>query len=116
MTGRTLRRDALPWAGLVAGLLGWSLSDQIASNLIQENCRLGGPLLVGGTGLLGALLALVGGWLSYGIWRRGPADGEAIGPGARRFIAGVSALAALIFLGAIVLQTIAGFIIPACHR
>jgi hypothetical protein len=116
MTGRSLRRDALPWAGLVAGLLGWALPDQIASNIIQENCRLGGPLLVGSTGLLGGLLALAGGWLSYGIWRAAPNNGEAIGPGTRRFIAGISALAALIFLGAIVLQTIAGFIIPACHR
>lgn len=116
MTGRTLRRDALPWAGLVAGLLGWALPDQIASNIIQENCRLGGPLLVGGTGLLGAMLALAGGRLSYGVWRATPAAGEAIGSGTRRFIAGVSALAALIFLGAIILQTMAGFIIPACHR
>ena len=116
MNGRTLWRDTLPWAGLIAGLLGWALPDQIASNIIQENCRLGGPLLVGGTGLLGALLALAGGWLSYGVWREARADGDAIGPGTRKFIAGVSALAALIFLGAIVLQSIAGFIIPACHR
>lgn len=116
MRPRLLQRDLLPWAGLVGGLLGWALPDQIASNLIQENCRLGGPLLVGGTGLLGALLALAGGWLSYRVWRTTASEPDAIGPGTRKFIAAVSALAALVFLGAIVLQTLAGFIIPACHR
>jgi hypothetical protein len=116
MSPRTLRRDALPWAGLVAGLLGWALPDQIASNIIQENCRLGGPLLVGGTGLLGALLALAGAWVSFGVWRGSSDDPAAIGPGTRRFIAGVATLAALIFLGAIILQTIAGFVIPTCHQ
>ena len=116
MNSQTLRRDALPFAGLVAGLVGWALSNQIASNLIQENCRLGGPLLVGGTGLLGALLALGGGWLSYRVWRGSSAGEDSVGPGTRRFIAAVSGLAALMFFGAIVLQTLAGFIIPACHR
>jgi hypothetical protein len=116
MNARSLRRDTLPWAGLIAGLLGWALPDQIASNIVQENCRLGGPLLVGGAGLLGALLALGGGWLSFGVWRAAPAEQEAIGQGTRKFIAAVSGLSALVFIGAIILQTIAGFIIPACHR
>jgi hypothetical protein len=117
MSARSAWREALlPWAGLLGGAIGWALAHQIASNAAQENCRLAGPLLFGGTGLLAALLAVGGGWLSFTVWRGTAAGEDAIGKGTRRFIGGVGAMAAAIFLGAIVLQTIAGFIIPACHR
>ena len=112
----TIRNRMLPWAGLIAGAIGWALPDQLASNLIQDNCRLGGPLLVGGTGLAGALLAIAGGWLAFLVWRASNEEQDVPGHGARRFIAGGRALAAGGGLGAILLQTIAGFIIPACHR
>jgi hypothetical protein len=117
MSARSAWQEALlPWAGLIAGASGWAASHQITSNAVQENCRLAGPLLFGGSGLLAAAIAVAGGWLSLGVWRSTPAGEAAIGKGTRKFIAGVGAMAAAIFLGAIVLQTIAGFIIPACHR
>jgi hypothetical protein len=105
----------IPWAGWAGGALGWVLSDQAGSDLAQWDCTRAVPPLMLAIGAAGALLALAGGFVSYRFWRRlaGPIDQPYAG--ARRFIAGTSALAAAIFLLAILFQTASSLIIPQCH-
>ena len=108
-------RDMLaPWAGLIGGACGWALTHQIGSDSIQDDCSVGHPLFVLGVGIAGAIILAAGAWLSYGLWRGSDAADDQPVAGSRRFIAGVSLMAAAIFLMAIVLQSLAAFIIPAC--
>jgi hypothetical protein len=105
----------VPWAGWAGGALGWVLADQAGSDLAQWDCTRAVPPLMLAIGGGGALLALAGGLVSYRLWRRfaGPTDQPYAG--ARRFIAGTGALAAGIFLLAILFQTVSSLIIPQCH-
>lgn len=107
-------RRLLPWAGWIGGILGWMVSDQTGSDLAQLDCTRAQPLPMLLIGLIGALLAIMGGVLSIDVWRR-PGATEQPYAGARRFIAGTGILAAGIFLLTILFQTISSLIIPPCH-
>jgi len=110
MSGRHSAVDHLmPWLGWIGGGLGWSLTHQIGSNSLFDDCRAGTPAFVIGISLAGLLIALLGGLASLAVWRRG--DSETRG---RRFVGGVGALFALLCGFAIVLQAIASLIVPMC--
>ncbi len=98
-----------PWLGLVGGACGWLLSHQAGSNSVFDDCRIGEGWFVILVGLLGLALALGGGLVSLTIWRRG--DGETEG---RRFMGLVGALLASLAAFAIILQSVAGLILPRC--
>ncbi|MBP2310604.1 hypothetical protein GBZ48_07180 [Azospirillum melinis] len=105
------------WAGWLAGPLGWLIQHQGGSNTVFWNCALGRPSLVVTLGVVGALVALAGGWLSWRAMRNaGPADAAAPGRGSQRFIAMLGVLAVLIFLVAIAGQTMAGIMLRGCGR
>jgi hypothetical protein len=117
MTG-TARRVAhyfVPWAGWVAGGLGWAISDQVGSDLAQANCAAADPLLMVTIAAIGAAIALAGGLVSLRHWRHSAADTGADQAGARRFLALVSSMAAGLFLVAILFQAASSLIIPRCH-
>ena len=101
------RKLLLPWAALIGAGLGWFVSQQIGSNLTFGGCARSGAIPVLLVGLAGLALAALGAWLSLGI-RRG--EGEEAG----RFVAGIGMLAGLLLGFAILLQTLAGLIIPRC--
>jgi hypothetical protein len=103
-----------PWAGWIAGILGWIASDQLGSDLVQLDCTRAdlAPMLA--IGIIGAAVAILGGLVSLRAWRR-PGQAQPVSVGARRLIAGTGTLAAGIFLLAILFQTTASFIIPQCH-
>ncbi|MBP2292892.1 hypothetical protein [Azospirillum rugosum] len=113
MMGR--RTSWTPWAGWLAGPLGWIIQHQGGSNTVFWNCTLGQPSLVVTLGVVGALVALGGGWLS---WRavRDVGSGETVEPhwGSQRFIGMVGVLVVLIVLVAIAGQTMAGLILRGC--
>ena len=67
----------VPWAGWIGGGLGWMLSDQIGSDLVQTNCAAADPLLMALIGIAGAVLAIGGGLLSFRHWRASGADTRA---------------------------------------
>ena len=93
-------------AMLAAGPLGWVLHQQLSSALEHFDCRNSGPAY----GVLAGLL--IGGTVfACGIdaWRT-----RARVTGAMRFLAGVGALSAAMFLFAIALQTLAALIVPVC--
>ena len=96
-----------PWAGLIGAALGWALDHQIGSDGIFYNCG-GGPVLTTIVGVLCLLLTLASGFASFRLWRSGEETP------ARRFVALLGVLFALLLAIAIILPTIAGFIMPEC--
>ena len=102
------RRLALAWAALGLGALAWFAGHQVGSNLTFARCDLSGALSVAIVGLVALALIATGFLLSRRTWRSGD-TGEG-----QRFTALVGMLAAGLFAFAILLQTIAGFIVPAC--
>jgi len=104
-----------PWAGWIGGLLGWVVSDQAGSDLAQWDCTRAVPVTMLSIGVTGAAIAIAGGLVAFGVWRGLAGNLDQPYAGARRFIAGTGALAAAIFLLAIVFQTASSFIIPQCH-
>ncbi|WP_109107799.1 hypothetical protein [Azospirillum sp. TSO35-2] len=105
------------WAGWIAGPAGWLIQHQGGSDTVYWNCALGRPSLVVTLGVVGALVALAGGWLSWRAARAaGPVDSESPGRGSQRFIGTLGALAVAIVLVAITGQTMAGLILQGCGR
>ena len=96
-----------PWAGLMGAALGWALDHQVGGDGIFYQCGRG-PLWTTVVGVLCLLLTLASGLASFRLWR---SDEETA---ARRFIALLGVLFALLLAIAIILPTIAGFIMPSC--
>lgn len=103
-----------PWAGWICGLLGWVLSDQLGSYLVQLDCTKADVVPMTLIGVTGAAFALMGGLVSLRRWRM-PGQTDQPYAGVRRFIAGTGVLAAGIFALAILFQTASSYIIPQCH-
>ena len=96
-----------PWAGMIGAAAGWILAHQIGSDGTFYECDNGTTITVV-VGILSLILTAVSGFASFRLWRRG---GETE---ARRFIALVGWLFAILLGLAILLPTIAGLIIPEC--
>ena len=101
------------WAGTFLGAAAWFAHNQV-STAIYWNCDAGGPLRTGLTALLAIAAAAVGGWIS---WKARPAPSppeSADRPEGHTFSGLVSAGAAALFIFAILLQGLSGFIVPGC--
>lgn len=102
-------RALLPWSGVAGGAVGWFVSQQAGSNMVFAQCENGQWWGVALIGLLGIALAAGGGALSYRCWR---ADGrEASG---HRFVGLLGLLIAALLAFPILMQTIAGLLVPGC--
>jgi len=104
---------ARPWAarsGLILGPLAWVLNQQFTSTLIYAKCAAVSPTLVLSSGIVCGCLALLGLLLSWSARRSAPDESTG------SFTATLGALAASIFLLAIIAGTIAGFILPGCYQ
>jgi hypothetical protein len=100
-----------PWSGLLLGVIGWFVDHQWGANLAFFDCARTGPLFSTALAIGCGLVVAVGGALSW------TSPGRSSGAEQnRQFAAWVGAGAAAIFLLAILLQTLAGYILPACHR
>jgi hypothetical protein len=108
-----IRHAWAPWSGLILGALGWVLHHQLGSDLVMWNCRLGGPLLTAGLGVVCGAFAALGGWIS---WRAADeAPGRPLTP-SKRFVGLLCAAAAALFTLTIVVQSVAGFVYDGCER
>jgi len=96
-----------PWAGLIGAALGWALDHQVGGDGIFFQCGRG-MLWTTIVGVLCLLLTLASGFASFRLWRSGEETA------ARRFVALLGVLFALLLAVAIILPTIAGFIMPEC--
>jgi hypothetical protein len=108
---RVLSSAAAPWSGLIAGMTGEALHHQILADMLHFDCRRGGamPGLLWGCALVAAIAAAAA--LSWVARDAAPAT---TAPSTRRFISDMSVMAAAFFILAILWQTAAGFIVPAC--
>lgn len=98
-----------PWAGVVGGAAGWFVSQQTGSNMIFAQCDNGRWWGVALLGLLGLALALGGGWVSYRSWSAG-----ARAESGTRFVALLGMMVAALLSFPIVMQTLAGLMVPQC--
>jgi hypothetical protein len=101
-----------PWMALIAALSGEAAHQQVLSDLLRFDCRLGDGRLFLLAGIAVAAWMALGAYVS---WRavREDAHAEARG-GARRFVAQVGMLAVVLMLVAVGWQTFAGFVVPPC--
>jgi hypothetical protein len=103
------------WSGAWLGTLAWIADQQIVSMTAYANCPPRSRALAVGVGLACAVLALIGGLHSWGIWRVFPARNAGDHTRTDRFIAALSMLLAAISILAIAFGTIAGVILR-CER
>jgi hypothetical protein len=107
-SGRLAR--AMPWGGLIAGAAALGLQQQFLADLLHWSCR-DERWLGLAVGIGAAVLTLLGGLASYRALR---AMRDVAGIEPRRFVARIALAAALFFLFAIVLQTLAAWFAPQC--
>ena len=114
MSSALARSPFAPWAGIAFGALGWGLHQQVLGDILYWSCRGVTPVVDIIFTVLTTLLILGGGWWS---WLARQAEGAVSEEqSARKFLAEISLAAAALFLLATFAQTLAGFIIPECHR
>jgi hypothetical protein len=103
-----IRDRFMPWGGLALGTLGVAVAHQLGGDFTFQDCRVGSPWIV----IVGTIagLALIGAG-AFASWRVYGANGEAP---ARRMIAAVSLMAAVLFAIAITLPVVAALLIPPC--
>jgi hypothetical protein len=108
MTAALAHSRGAPWAGLIAGAIGWSLHQQVLADMLHFNCHFGGTA----PGLIGLLL--VGALIVAGAWLSLSARNAPGATPSRQFVASLSVMAAGIFGFAVLLQTLASAILPGC--
>jgi hypothetical protein len=96
-----------PWAGLIGAALGWALDHQIGGDGVFYHCN-GGAVLTTIVGVICLLITAASGFASFRLWRSG------LETPARRFVALLGVMFAVLLAMAILLPTIAGFIMPEC--
>jgi hypothetical protein len=98
-----------PWLGLVAPPVAWAVHQQVAANLMLYDCRLSGAGLVTEVGVTMAVIAAVSGLISWSSRREDSAE--------LRTLAGyIGAMSASVFFLALMFQTTATLMLPACGR
>jgi hypothetical protein len=103
------RSLAFAWAALAIGAFAWFVSQQWGSDISFSSCAANGPLQTGLIGVAALVATGAGAWMSWLVWSRRDPDEEGRDLAALTGIL-VSGLLAI----AIVYQTVAAFIIPAC--
>jgi len=104
------------WSGAWLGTLAWVIDQQVVSWTAYASCPPRIHALAVRVGVACAVVALLGGWHSFSVYRALPA-GDEVSASRRtdRFIAVLSILLACIALLAIVFGTTAGVILR-CER
>ena len=109
MNTERMRDRFLPWAGIALGTLGEAVAHQLGSDGVFQDCRSSPLVVIIGT-IVGLALVALGAFASWRVY-----DGNGETP-ARRMIAIVSLMACAIFAMAITLPLIASLVIPRCWQ
>jgi hypothetical protein len=102
-------------AGFFLAPMAWALHQQTSYMLVSVSCEQRAmilPVVTAG----GIIITLLGGYISYDLWRILPAAPEERHIRTRKFVAGLSLLFTAVFLFAILLQGAAMFILNSCQR
>jgi hypothetical protein len=111
-------RGTLASLGLICASTFWAANMQLGEVLPYPGCRHHLPL-AGFSSLIAIAAAVAAGWWSWRVYRglrQGPGRSVSDARRTLRFLAGLGAGAALLFLVALVLQALAGFILTGCER
>lgn len=109
-------RSGLSWAGLAIAPAAWALSTQLNYALVPLQCA-GHWSAIPAISLLLALLALLGGALSWQAWQQGGASSKAERTvDTERFVAAIAMLLSVILALTILLQTAASLVLDSCLR
>jgi hypothetical protein len=103
------RSLAFAWAALALGAFAWFGSQQLGSDISFSKCAANGALTTGLIGLVALVMIVAGGLMSHRVWKRRDVEAEG-----RDFAALVGMLVSALLADAIVYQTLAAFIVPAC--
>ena len=100
----------MPWAGLIAGLVGMVVTHQFGSEGVFDACETISPVPLLLVALLGLAFAVAGGLASLRVLR---ADAETP---VRKLVAAISVGSAGLFCLAILLPAIASLMLPPCFQ
>jgi hypothetical protein len=112
------QRGTLASVGLICAAALWALNMQLGEVLPYPGCRHRLPL-AGFSSLLTIVVSAAAGWWSwrtYQALRRQAGRPASDARRTLRFLAGLGTGATLLFLVALVLQALAGFILTGCER
>jgi hypothetical protein len=112
------RRGVLASLGLICAATLWAVNVQLGEVLPYPACRHQLPL-AGLSSLAAIAVSLVAGFCSYRAYRtlgRRPPRSASGGRRSLRLLAGLGAGAVPLFLVALVLQALAGFILTGCEQ
>ena len=101
------RRAAIPWTGLVVGLVALIIVHQFGSEGVFDDCGTVAPLPVLAVAIAGLVICIAAGLFS---WRGTSGSSE----NARRLIGIISLSSSILFAFAIVLGIIADLMLPPC--
>ena len=110
MRAQIQKSRVTPWIGLFAPPIAWAIHHQVGSDLVNYDCRIAETPLIALLGAVMALIALASALISWAS-RRGEAGTEV-----RTFAAYIGAMSGAVFFLALVFQTMATLMLPACHR
>jgi hypothetical protein len=111
------RRGTLASIGLIAAATLWAVNMQLGEVLPYAACR-HQLHLAGYTSLIAVVVSIIAGWCSCRRYRLNQAPRHPASDARRSLalLAGLGAGAAALFLVALGLQTMAGFILTGCER
>jgi hypothetical protein len=112
------RRGSLASLGLICAATLWAVNMQLGEVLPSPACRHQLPL-AGFSSLAAIAASLIAGFCSYRAYRtlgRRPPRSASGGRRSLRLLAGLGTGAASLFLVALVLQALAGFILTGCEQ
>lgn len=102
-----------PWTGLIAAGSGWGLHQQVVSEALHFDCQTTADGIGIALGMVALAIVLGGALVS---WRARPAKNVPASLAMlRRFVVQLSLMAAALAALGIVLQIIAGAILPGCR-
>ena len=112
------RRGTLASLGLICAATAWAVNIQLGDVLPYPGCRHHLPLagFSSVAAIAVSIAALLCSWRAYHGCERRPGRTASDARRNLRFLAGLGAGAALLFLVALALQALAGFILTGCER
>lgn len=110
--GDRWRGHVQPWSGAIAGAFAWAAHQQVLANVLHYECAYGNPASTTVAGVVALAIIAAG---AFASWRARPHAGvDAHDPPPARFVCDLSLLAAGLFALPVLMQTLAGWIVPSC--